>query len=116
MSDSESASLCVYHQHQTIINILKVTASWTKDRITSDSLMPDGAPHCLLTIDGGVAADRETLPGFRGRIGSSGSGGRESFLTVNSGQTARCSQSHTSTSGHTGRPARAECTTFGIMH
>ena len=38
-----------------------------------------------LTIDGGVATDRETLPGYRGRIGSSSSGGRESFLTGDSG-------------------------------
>ena len=64
--------------HHYLFNILKVTASWTKDRITSDSLMATlHTASSLLT-----AATRRTGRhcASRERSGSPGSGERVSWL------------------------------------
>ena len=100
--------------HHYLFNILKVTASWTKDRITSDSLMATlHTAHCLLTIDGGDAADKETLrqpreerePGLW----------RESFLTEDQ-DTETPPDAHNLTpalrSQDTGRPRVQQCTAW----
>ena len=90
--------------HHYLFNILKVTASWTKDRITSDSLMATlHTSHCSSLL---TAATRRTGRhcASRERSGSPGSGERVSWLRI---RTPRHRQMLTISHQHSGVRTRA---------